>query len=393
MNFVEPIITPIPSSCNSSPESIMKVVERAYRICYKSEANMKEGSEELIGRILHGGEKGKMIHSSPLEHRRIRMSCEEWIAEAIKGWQTHRGTSFITIDPKPVREGSDDNHVCYLEGNLRAFFDFIKNVEGDINIAILPAATRQDKLLAGAKVVVNNELNKYFPIIFEKIDSNECDANDAVRYIGESGNYMSFHVITTRDILQEIAHNRTISPNVESTRYCNYNKKGMTFCIPRPYMWTGELDWDSTDFADYVDNELRPHRIVDSKDEKHFIIQDGKEQEVTIHSETRIYEEASASTMIQKIDSMKDLYLFMTKVSEEAYNRAISLGCKPQEARMLLLGALKTEIILTGTFNDWAHFLKLRNDSAAHPQMIYIAQKIEKWFEDNAIPIRSYDKY
>ena len=60
------------------------------------------------------------------------------------------------------------------------------------------------------------------------------------------------------------------------------------------------------------------------------------------------------------------------------------LGIKPQEARMLLPGALKTELFMTGTKNDWEKFLLLRNSSAAHPMIRYLAEKIDKILNNEA---------
>ena len=332
MNFVEPVVTPIPSGCNSDPLSMMKVIEWAYRICYRSEKNMKDGSEELIGRILHNSEKGKMIHSSPLEHRRIQLACSSWIADMIECWQKKHRTAFIGVtNQKNILEPITSSHTHVIEGNFRAFFDFVQECERTAVVAQLTGETCERVMIRRAQIAVNNELSKYFPIIFKqtKLAGNEYSATDCndVKYIGESKDYMSFHVVTTRDVLQEIARNRTISPNVESTRYCNYSKKGMSFCIPRPYEWANDIDW-SMDFNEYIENETRPYQVVDSRDDE-FVIVDptahlstSAEQHFTQHSETRTYQEVSAKTFIEKASSMKDLFLFMTATSEAAYNKA-----------------------------------------------------------------------
>jgi hypothetical protein len=113
-----------------------------------------------------------------------------------------------------------------------------------------------------------------------------------------------------------------------------------------------------------------------------------------ILSETRMANPVSFNQIVDDLDSMPELYSVAAKVAEMLYNKAISLCAIPQEARGLLPGCLKTEMILTGRLQDWAHFLKLRNDSTADPQIQYIAKQIEEWFVANGHDdIRAYDLY
>lgn len=354
MIFVEPQVTPIATG-DSTPQELTKVIEQAYRICYKSEDRMKQGSEELIYKLLHGGEKGQNIHASPLEHRRVTLAVDDWVVNAVYDWQNGRGTAFISSFPQ--KTPSVEEHQWLLEGNLRAFFDFVKGYETDEEY------DRRNE----ARLVINEELHSYLPAIFKHMEPYDDTDNaiewEACDFIGESTDYMSFHVVTTRDVLQEIARNRTISPNVESTRYCNYNKRGMCFCVPRPYEWA-----------------------------EHFGLM---AKDLTVRPETKAIDlyTCTPRQFVENSQNMIELFNFMAAMSEATYNRALELGAKPQEARMMLLGGLKTEMLLTGRYQDWAHFLKLRNDSAAHPQMVYIAEKIEKWFIDNGhADIRDYDQ-
>ena len=254
MQFVEPKITPIPTG-DSTNEDMVKVIERAYRICYKSEDKMKEGSESLIHKLLYGGEHGQMIHTSPLEHRRITLAVDDWVADAVTDWQNERGTSFIYIYPQ--KTSSADEHRWLLEGNFRAFFDFIKGYESDEDDFKGDYGRRDE-----ARLVINGVLHGFFPIIFKYLEPYD-DTDNAIDwygcdYIGESTNYISFHIITSRDMLQELARHRSMSPNVESTRYCNYSKRGISFCIPRGYDWTeAEIPFESMD--ENALKLLKPH--------------------------------------------------------------------------------------------------------------------------------------
>ena len=59
---------------------------------------------------------------------------------------------------------------------------------------------------------------------------------------------------------------------------------------------------------------------------------------------------------------------------ERAYFDLLDLGCTPEEARTVLPNSLKTELVMTTNIREWRHFLKLRTDKAAHPQMRFLAQ-------------------
>lgn len=55
--------------------------------------------------------------------------------------------------------------------------------------------------------------------------------------------------------------------------------------------------------------------------------------------------------------------------AENVYLDLLSDGCTPQEARTVLPNSLKTEVVMTANLREWRHFLKLRTEKAAHPQM------------------------
>lgn len=138
----------------------------------------------------------------------------------------------------------------------------------------------------------------------------------------------TFRIIASRDILQEIVRHRLASYSVESTRYCTYSedKKGMQFVLP---YWVNEQDiknWESPDL---------------------------------------------------KLESKGSLEFILTcKDAEQRYNALIKEGFKPQEARSILPGCLKTEVVMTANFREWQHFLELRTSPAAHPDMRIVANLI-----------------
>lgn len=127
--------------------------------------------------------------------------------------------------------------------------------------------------------------------------------------------------IVNRGFTHELVRHRIASFSQESTRYCNYNKKGIRFIIPP---WT---------------QDIIPSYLNDTNDIK---------QNLSIQS--KIWLEAMLN-------------------AEAAYKRLIDLGRKPQEARGVLPIDLKTEIIMTANIREWMHVFKMRASKKAHPQM------------------------
>lgn len=118
--------------------------------------------------------------------------------------------------------------------------------------------------------------------------------------------------ITDRGVTHEIVRHRLVAYTQESTRYCNYYKKGMQ--VIKPVFWT-----DKTPYG-------------------------------------------------RDINALKEWKGFMLEC-EKAYNYLVGIGCTPQEARSVLPNSLKTEIVCTANIREWRHILRLRTNKAAHPQM------------------------
>ena len=65
--------------------------------------------------------------------------------------------------------------------------------------------------------------------------------------------------------------------------------------------------------------------------------------------------------------------------SEDAYINLRLMGWKPEEARGVLPLDLKTDLIVTGTVDQWKEFFELRCAKSAHPDVQVIANKIKKY--------------
>jgi thymidylate synthase (FAD) len=138
---------------------------------------------------------------------------------------------------------------------------------------------------------------------------------------------LSVRFICDRGVSHEIVRHRLCAFTQESTRYCNYVGKGITFI--RPFFWK--------------DNDVKSLRW---------------------------------RTCIEEC--------------ENSYNYLIKNGATPQEARSVLPNSLKTEIVVTANIREWRHILTLRTAKSAHPQMRQIMipllkelqQKLPILFED-----------
>lgn len=132
---------------------------------------------------------------------------------------------------------------------------------------------------------------------------------------------ITIRVICDRGVTHELVRHRIASYSQESTRYCNYcnDKFGQEITFIEPCFFNSDTE------------------------------QDKKNKQIWL-------------------DSMQQI--------ENNYNALIKNGAKPEEARAILPNSLKTEIVVTMNLRAWRHFLKLRTDKAAHPQIREIASMI-----------------
>lgn len=134
---------------------------------------------------------------------------------------------------------------------------------------------------------------------------------------------ITIRIICDRGVSHEIVRHRIASYSQESTRYCNYcnDKFGNELTFIEPCFFNSDSE------------------------------QDKKNKQIWL-------------------DTMEQI--------EKNYNMLIDNGAKPEEARAILPNSLKTEIVVTMNLRAWRHFLKLRTDKAAHPQIREISDMILK---------------
>ena len=85
--------------------------------------------------------------------------------------------------------------------------------------------------------------------------------------------------------------------------------------------------------------------------------------------------------------TLKKQRAFMKSCStaEKMYFLLRKLGSKPEVARTVLTNSVKTEVVMTGTEEEWQHFLNMRyreTTGKVHPDMKIVAEMSAKFLED-----------
>ena len=142
----------------------------------------------------------------------------------------------------------------------------------------------------------------------------------------------SVKFIVDRGVSHELVRHRIASFAQESTRYCNYGKGGeVTFVIP---------NWFEYDLEVYKDVKYKRAEFALSTDER--------------------------------------IWLNAMDRAESAYMDLLLKGWTPQQARSVLPNSTKTEIWITTNVREWRHFISLRADKPAHPQMREVVVPLTK---------------
>lgn len=142
--------------------------------------------------------------------------------------------------------------------------------------------------------------------------------------------YMTARFICDRGVTHEIVRHRPASYAQESTRYCNYGNTGCRFIIPC---------WFSPEATEYL---------------------------------LTVEDMFPAGKQLVKPDVLNDAeYQWCRSMlsSDTGYNRLLSAGWNPQQARSVLPNSVKTEIVMTANIPEWSHFFNMRVPKTAHPQM------------------------
>ena len=259
-----------------SLEGVFKQIERAGRVCYKSEDKIAEGTARaFVDRMIASG------HGAMLEH----------------------GTIYLAI---PITTGhSGMSELRYMNNKYSIVTEStglsMKDEHGDKCDCWC--------VTTNLRVLIEN------------------DWLEDTWYLCEPTEYHAKRItvkfICDRGVSHEFVRHRVFSFAQESTRYCNYSKdkfgKECTFIEP---CWF---------------------------------------KEDTYYATRKMYES------------------FLVN-AEKMYFSLLDMNWKPQQARAVLPNSLKTELIMTGTIEQWEGFFKLRDAGSAHPQAYELAHPLHEEF-------------
>lgn len=269
---------------NPGELGIYQQIERAGRVCYKSENNTTEDSAKpFVGRMI------EHEHYAMLEHGTVYLTCNHG---ELPLYASNKFSHVNTIDGKD-----------YITTNLRVM--------------------AENKTLEDLKYRVD----------FEK---------------GKHELRITVHFTTQIAITREYNRHRANSMAEQSTRYCNYtkNKFGNEISINLPTWVKGDLETNDEKFVELCEDVAN--------------------------------EETNDWTPI-------DAWLFANQAAEFAYMKLIAMGCKPQEARVILPLDTNTELVHTAFVSDWKHFFDLRalgTTGAPHPDAKILAEPLYEKFKE-----------
>ena len=301
-------------------KGIYKAIERAGRVCYKSENKITEDSAKpFVDRM------DKLGHGAVLEHGTVYLNIpykdqDSFNTESFK-YETNPYSKATEVPPNIVHK----KWHLMITTNYRV-------------------------------LIQNNWL-------------------DDLKYICKPTEFhekrITVKFILSRSIAQEYTRHRMFSFAMESQRYCAYNKdkfgNEVTFIIPcwlSSSLIDGNYKWEDQNPLLTAGMSVEEAGYDDSSD-------------LWIKDDNNGYNEYK-----RHYDNWVETETFMhsLQVAENDYLALINQGWKPQQAREVLPNACKTELVMTGTIEQWKEFFRLRTAADAHPQARELAIPLREEF-------------
>lgn len=174
---------------------------------------------------------------------------------------------------------------------------------------------------------------------------------DDLKYLCEPTEYhekrITVKFICDRGVSHEFVRHRVFSFAQESTRYCNYSKdkfgNSISYIIP---LW------------------------LDLKEGNYLVLEDNG-----------VLDTPMGIFPFTEVDQSTLFFIAGLSEAEVRYFELLHSEWTPQQARSVLPNSLKTELVMTGTLEQWKGFFKLRCDAAAHPQARELAIPLKEEFK------------
>lgn len=311
---------------------LLQLIESCGRTAYKSEDKITADSARAFVLMLkkHG-------HLSVLEHSNIVLKIEARpekkqadpimaptgeLPQTIIASLKERNAYHRVYSLSPPSGGT-----VAIAGNLRGWIDTMEYLNN---------SSEELYTLFGAA------LNRFYPVLFDPVALPVTDADIQVAVMDEEEQLallkkdpggdlpvFVFKFVCDRGITHEVVRHRVLSFTQESTRYVNYQSKGMVLILPE-------------ELQEYYDR-TREQFVAD-----HPLVQAWTRRAETIFS---------------------------------WYQEDLNRGLKPQIARDILPNLLKSDIFVSGRWSGWKHFIGLRDSQQAHPRIRAIAREVRSYFE------------
>lgn len=248
-------------------EGVYKHIERCARVCYRSENKGTMTSEEFVKKVLIKKDHGRALEFGTLCFKQPRNREQ---TQFIAQWAGH--CPWVAYDA--------ENEV--LVTNLRFVIEHCPD--------------EWEYVLS--EIDIDTDPNQYRPTLL-------------------------WHI--ARGIADEFRTHGTLSGLMESTRWCNYQKKGLDFMLPR---WAKGLHFEDC------------YRPAEDSEDMH-------------------------------------LYVWMrhNQRAEEDYTELLRLGMRPEQARGVLNLDIATHLVQCGFPEHWFNFFYRRQAKDAHEDARYIANQ------------------
>lgn len=312
----------------------IQFIERVGRVCYKSEDKITEDGEsakKLVGGMFVGHGHGAVLeHIAYVFEMDMDMFCV--LNDALSELENTYGYPIYLT--RTAHTGT-----CLVSGNVRAWRDVIRYASMrriSLPLFVYKAIIDDsiDSRVLFEDLFIEDDLNWFKNVECKKSMTKvnqDCLSDEDKKY----HYYQTVKFTCDRGVTHEIVRHRPASYAQESTRYCNYS-------------W-GKFDGECSfiDISGGLELDKKTSQLPE--DDKLLI---------------------------------KQIVENVNKYTEDAYNRILKLGGTPQIARDVLPGGLKTELVMTANLREWKHFLDLRADSAAHPQMREVSYELQELFDE-----------
>lgn len=300
-------------------DGILKIIEKAGRICYKSVDKITpDSAAPFVGRLENSH------HYAMLEHGAVYLKAPK--GTLAERYQHNRFARFTV----------DDNY-DYVSTNYCVIIE--NGWKDDLQYLCLPTPLHERRVTVyfRTQIAISREYNRH-----------------RVNSIAES-----------------------------STRYCNYSKDkfGNQVTVNRP-SWIDDEQLEHSVAYDYTHNaglfDAEEEAFAKMAQEI-TLTNDGSKADNTAELPQGNDNYLSGSPDWTAID----YWWFANKAAEFAYLNLIRLGWKAQQARTILPLDTQTELIHTAFVSDWRHFFDLRalgTTGAPHPDAKILAEPLRQEF-------------